>query len=179
MVEETLSLAEWTSVLKLAAMWRMDRLSNIVVGRMEALDVDHVDRDQWMKLLDLSDIHELSDARALAIERLSSLRFASSAAKVQLARKYGVEHWLREGLQELVQQTAIFSDEDEELLGWKTVIKLYRVRDGYLRSQYGRDPYGYYRHCDIANTNTTTIEAEFEAELERMKPEWVKESAVA
>jgi len=37
LAEETLSLAEWTSVLKLSAMWEMHRLHQVMVNRMSTL----------------------------------------------------------------------------------------------------------------------------------------------
>jgi hypothetical protein len=165
MTEEILSLAEWTSVLKLAAMWQMERLQKIVIERMRLLTVD--EPDGWTRLLDLSVQHLLSAARALAIERLSQFYSIKEVAKVQLARKYHVVKWLKEGYEELVRREAFFSNEEEELLGSKTIIKLCRVRDGYLKS----------RHNSIVYHPgpPTMIEAEFETELEEMRLGWINQ----
>jgi hypothetical protein len=178
MVEETLSPREWTSVLELAAMWGMDRLRGIAMEKMRGLTV--FEPEEWMKVLDMADMQGLSDARALAIVRLSSLGITGGVAKVQLARKYGVKQWLKEGLQELVQREAFFSDEEEDLLEWKTVSKLYRVRDGYLKS---RNSYRNTRSVfgDLepdsewrdSYPNPRSIEMEFEAELREITPGWV------
>jgi hypothetical protein len=70
-----------------------------------------------------------------------------------------------EGLQNLKERQEVFADE-EELLGSKTVSKLYRVRDGYLRSQIRSFTHGY-------SVKATTIEVEFEAELKEMAPKGV------
>jgi hypothetical protein len=167
MVEEILSPTEWTSVLKLAAMWRMDRLRGIAVERMKVLTVN--DPGEWMEVLDWSDMHQFSDCRELAIERLSrpqALSNIKGVARVQLARKYRVERWLKEGLQDLAQRGDFFSDEEEELLGWKTVIKLYRVRIGHLKSRLS----GTQVHS-VRKSVRISIEAEFEAELKETRPE--------
>jgi hypothetical protein len=71
-------------------MWRMDRLRGIVVERMKVLTVN--EPDEWMELLDWSDMHQFSDCRELAIKRLSRyLDRTDGVEKVQLARKYRVE----------------------------------------------------------------------------------------
>jgi len=154
LAEETLSLAEWTSVLKLSAMWQMDRLRQIVVDRMSALGAT---AEEWTAVLDMSVRQQLLDARTLAIQQLSYYSNIAGVDKILLARKYKVEQWFREGCQELVNRRECFSDEDEDRLGWKTVIKLYRVRDArYSRSHYGYPESGSYED---------PIGEEFEAEL--------------
>jgi hypothetical protein len=130
--EAALSLAEWTSVLKLSAMWQMDRLRKIVVEKMSKLTVT-VTAEEWVAVLDMSVLHQLSDARALAIERLSRPGNIAGVDKILLARKHKIESWLWDGYQEVVIRDQCFSDEEEDRLGWKTVSKLYRVRDRYFR----------------------------------------------
>jgi hypothetical protein len=52
-------------------------------------------------------------------------------------------------------------EEEEEWLGWETVVKLYRVRDDYLRSQLMSYNCGH-------SSGETTIESEFGEELRRI-----------
>jgi hypothetical protein len=107
-------------------MWQMDGVADPVVQRM--WDVNAWRRD-WIDLLRLSTDHQLSSARALAIQKIS---FKGSIDKVVMARKYGVQKWLEEGLQELLRRESPPTDEEDELLGWKTIAKLYRIRDRVL-----------------------------------------------
>jgi hypothetical protein len=157
------------------------------VKRMTAFPLtrNEFEKNEWTKVLELSNTHELSEARALAIARLSSLGITGGVAKVQLARKYGVKQWLKEGLQELVQREAFFSDEEEDLLEWKTVSKLYRVRDGYLKSRYSyriqnptsRSVFGSLEpERRDSYPNPRPIEMEFEAELREITPGWFDQS---
>jgi len=161
--EEALSLAEWTSVLKLSAMWQMDRLRKIVMEKMSKLRVI-VTAEQWIAVLDMSVLLQLSEARTLAIERLSSYSNTVGVDKILLARRYKVEKWFREGCRELVTRDKCFSDEEEDRLGWKTVSKLYRARDQYLKSRI-------YRSYEYAYTRDpeADIDKEFEAELRKMR----------
>jgi hypothetical protein len=63
-------------------MWGMDRLRGIAMEKMRGLIV--YEPEEWMKVLDMADMQGLSDARALAIERLSRLSRTDSVAKIQL-----------------------------------------------------------------------------------------------
>jgi len=154
LAKETLSLTEWTSVLELSAMWQMDRLRQIAVNRMSKLGAT---AGEWTAVLDMPVRQQLLDARTLAIQQLSYYSNIAGVDKILLARKYKVEQWFREGCQELVQRRECFSDEDKERLGWKTVIKLYRVRDVMYHGYSGS-------YTDPA----AGIGEEFEAELKDM-----------
>jgi hypothetical protein len=177
MVEELLSLAEWTSVLKLAAMWQMEGLLGIAVRRMRSLEVHEL--EGWMKVLDLSITPELSSARALAIERLPSSREINGVEMVLLARKYRVEKWLMEGYRQLIHREPFFSDEEAGLLGDKTVIKLCRLRDGHSKSKIEtmNANHSVNRHNPTSTgsikVDTTKIEREFALEFWEMRWTWV------
>jgi hypothetical protein len=176
MVDETLSVTEWTSVLKLAAMWQMERLLDASVERMRALEVHEQELEEWMKVLDLSATLELSAARALAIERLSSSREIEGVEMVLLARKYHVEEWLREGYEGLIHRDAFLSDEEGEILGCKTVTKLCRLRDGYSKSRIQH--YANYRKglsygvTSGVRVDAAKIEGEFALEFQEIRSRW-------
>ena len=161
--EEALSLAEWTSVLKLSAMWQMDTLRKIVMEKMSKLRAN-VTVEEWIAVLDMSVLLQLSDVRAMAIERLSSYGNTIGVDKILMARRYKMEKWFKEGCRELVTRDKCFSDEEEDRLGWKTVSKLYRARDQYLKSRI-------YRSYEYAYTRDpeADIDKEFEAELRKMR----------
>jgi hypothetical protein len=90
-----------------------------------------------MALLDSPVLNQFPEIRELAIEKLSSIldQQPSGTEKVLLGRKYHVSDWLRAGLRELLKQDAPWSDEDEEILGWPTVSKLYRVREAHYKQK--------------------------------------------
>ena len=69
------------------------------------------------------------DIRERAITELSRL-VASPAARIVLARTYGIPGWLEPALTTLAQQEQPLSAQDLEALGWDTAAKLFRVREG-------------------------------------------------
>ena len=127
LVAEILSVRQWTSVLKLAAFWQMDDLAGIII---EKLSQSNSNREDWMALLDMSIQHDISESRALAIQKLWALIADGEGTElVLLARRYHVPGWLECGLQALVQREEFFSDEDERQLGWRTIFRLCRLRE--------------------------------------------------
>jgi hypothetical protein len=107
-------------------MWQMDNLTEMVTGELSELQAR---REAWMDLLELANVHQLSDAHSLAMEKITSTFNGRGIDKVVLGRQCGMKQWLEDGLRELVQREDGFTDEDDEALGWKTVSKLYRVRE--------------------------------------------------
>ena len=109
-------------------MWQMDNLTDMVVQKLSDLKGR---RQVWIDLLELASVHQFPGARALAIQKISFTFNGRGTDKVTLGRQYGVKEWLKEGLRELIQRKDAygFTDEDEEALGWKTVSKLYRIRE--------------------------------------------------
>ena len=114
------------SVLRLSAMWQMDGLTAKVIQRLSNVKGR---RQAWIGLLQLSTVHQLHDARALAIQKISTMFSGRGTDKVVMARQHGVKQWLEEGLREMVQQKDPFTDEAVEMVGWKTITKLYRLRE--------------------------------------------------
>jgi len=158
LAQETLSFKEWISVLKLATMWQMDRLHQIAFQKITGVVAT---KAAWIDVLDVSVLHGLSDVQQLAIQRLSSDSTFREMEKVLLARKYKVESWLKGGCRELVTRKQYFSDEEDVLLGLKTVSKLYRLREEYREYKHSR------RYLDSMDD---PIEREFGVELMEMKP---------
>jgi hypothetical protein len=110
-----MSKEEWTSVLKLATIWRMDKVSH------EACS--HVAYIHYWLILILK--HQVRD---LSIVHLSTLEL-SAIEKIQYAREYHVSAWLKEGV------GAIASDLDNHnvealgnTLGWKTTALILSLR---------------------------------------------------
>ena len=137
LIAETFSVPQLTSVLRLSALWQMDELTNNVLNDLAQSSADQCD---WMGLLDLSEEHQHPGARRLAIQKLTLIfdELLPGVEQVRLARKYRVERWLRTGLLSLVNRSQFFSDADEQVLGWKTVIKLCHLREQRLKDSINR-----------------------------------------
>ena len=157
LVEETLTLGQWTSVLKLVTMWQMDRLHGIAIRKIKEIEAE---KAEWLDVLDVSALHGLSDVQQLAIQRLSSNSTFKEVEKILIARKYKVASWLEEGYQELVERVECFSDEEDSNLGFKTVSKLYRLRDRCLRSNL---------RCSAPKVDIDAIRRGFMEELTAMR----------
>jgi hypothetical protein len=119
---------EWTAVLELSCMWEMDKIRDICVQKI--LEVQVLPHEQ-QHLLELSTKLGIVEIRDRAIQELSgSLR---SVKRIQLGVQFKVDSWLLEGYKELVQARGGISVEEEDLLGWDTTSKLFRIRDEYLK----------------------------------------------
>ena len=136
-------------------MWQMDNLTDMVVQKLSNIKGPRL---AWIDLLELASVHQLPGARALAIQKISSTFNGRGTDKVALARHYGVKEWLEEGLRELIQRKDGFTDEDDEALGWKTVSKLYRIRERLHFEDRG------HRHLDQGRVEDG-VKREFEKEL--------------
>ena len=159
---QKLSVPQGISVLKLSAMWQMDNLTDMVVQQLSNLKGR---RGAWIDLLDLASVHQLPGARVLAIQKIASTFNGRGTDKVVLGRQHGVKEWLEGGLRELVQREDSFTDEDDEALGWKTVSKLYRIRE---RIHF--EERGHHLHVDEGRV-VYDVKKEFEKELNEMDGE--------
>ena len=121
-------------------------------------------REDWTALLDLSDEHQLPEARTIAIKKITAIfqLTPNFFDLIAMARKYGVKSWFRTGVQGFVQRPELLSEADAEKLGWRTVLKLFRLREKETRKQH---PNAFSFH---ANKSTTSMEREFECELRSM-----------
>ncbi|KAF9532925.1 hypothetical protein CPB83DRAFT_846598 [Crepidotus variabilis] len=86
--------------------------------------------DEWLGALDLATRWSLFDICNKAIHALTILNRSGSKStieKVLLAKKYKIDQWLREGYTTLVQQEEL-KIEDVQMLGWKTVARLFAAK---------------------------------------------------
>jgi hypothetical protein len=120
-------------------MWQMAKVREIAIKEILQLQNRHgaASADDQKGLLRLSTklgIREIRDAAIGAIS--SSLR---PVEQIQLGIELQVDSWLLEGYTQLVQARGGISVEHEELLGQKTIAKLFRIRDEYLQNlqEYG------------------------------------------
>jgi len=111
----------------------MEKLSKRVLEKMSASSRNIED---WTALLDMLSInHPLSEARTLAIQKISSISGSLGGTQmVLLGRKYHVRNWVRDGIRQLVNRGS-FSEEDEVKLGSQTVLRLYRIREDRHREE--------------------------------------------
>jgi len=149
---EIFTVSQWTSILRLSALWQMDYLKQSAIQALPRLNGS---RWEWTALLDLSVERGLSEARKIAIPMLTPM-LSCPFDMIAMARKYQVKSWLQTGLQALVQRQDLLSEAYEESLGWRTIVKLCRLREDALR----RGHYGYYSRL--------TIEGEFQDELKEL-----------
>jgi hypothetical protein len=183
-VAENLSFHQWISVLHLLALWNMEKLSRRVLEKMSASSKKIED---WTALLDMLAInHPLSEARTLAIQKISSMSGSLGGTQmVLLGRKYQVRNWVRDGVRQLVTQGS-FSADDEGKLGSQTLLQLYRIREDRHREDVRQlrgkssdtvttgalDWSSYYEDPGLENLDSvvgTGIEREFGSELEAIQ----------
>lgn len=69
MISEDLSITQWTSVLRLTALWQMDGLTKTV---LQTRSSSKISRENWLVLLDVSAQYQLPEVRTFAIRELSS-----------------------------------------------------------------------------------------------------------
>jgi hypothetical protein len=137
-------------------MWEMESISAIA---LQKISYSSACRDDWVDILDLCNHHHIPNARSLAIQHISVV--INGVEKVLMGRKYRVKSWLKDGLYDLVEQDASFSDEEADQLGFKTISKLYRIRE--LRLKHGRSYSG--------RSTVSDIKTEFEGELKEIADE--------
>lgn len=140
-------------------MWLIDSL------RKEAVThITHPPKtpDEWSTILRWSTEKRIPDARATAIQYLSSSKLRE-IQKVQLARECNIADWLVDSYSELVRRDAEIEEDEENLLGRETTSKLFRIRDKYLQARYTIMGIGSTYDIDSA------IHAAFKAELEVAK----------
>ena len=125
----------------------MDALADIAFQKMSA---SRAKREEWVAVLDVC---FLPRARSLAIQRITC--FLKGVDKILMGRKYKVKTWLLGGLCDMVTRSASFSDEEEDQLGFKTITKLYRLREKRFKEEL-RYPY------------TKEIRTMFEDEMKEM-----------
>ncbi|KAK7024963.1 hypothetical protein R3P38DRAFT_2951969 [Favolaschia claudopus] len=84
--------------------------------------------DEWISVLKLSTEWCMARFRRLAITKLDQ-RDLSSCQRIMLARQYHIVTWLRRGYSELVERAETISEDEAEILGWKTTCRLFQARE--------------------------------------------------
>ncbi|KIM85889.1 hypothetical protein PILCRDRAFT_65474, partial [Piloderma croceum F 1598] len=87
--------------------------------------------NEWAAVLELSCMWQMVKIRENTIQVLS--RVLRPVKRIQLGIQLKVDSWLLEGYRELIQARGGISMEDEEILGWGTTVKLFRIREEYLK----------------------------------------------
>ena len=125
-----MSFMAWLSVLKLSALWQMDRLQNIAIDEMSALQ-KKAKQIHWISLLDMSTRHWLPAGRKLAIEELSTRGGISAETMLVLAREYQTKALFLKGCQDFVNKPEEYRFNDDMLakLDMATVVKLFYCRE--------------------------------------------------
>jgi hypothetical protein len=119
-----MSWIEWSSVLRLSIMWQMDEMQQVAVERISSLPVS---TEEWIYVLKLSTQWHISKIRNKAIERLNP--HLQPVDRVLLARDCQVSEWLSRGYRAIVDRAETISESDEEKLGTRAAMKLFRLRD--------------------------------------------------
>jgi hypothetical protein len=160
---ETLTLAEWTSVLKLSTMWRIDKLRALAVKTMSNLSASE---EEWITLLKVSSEHQFVDVRELAIQTLTALHTMSPLKKILVAKECMIPDWLLDGLVEFLVRKPTISVEEEDQLGLKTTTKLFRLRE--MSGQCKRCHSYCFKCRNTARSYTEDIRTVFQTELEEL-----------
>jgi hypothetical protein len=64
--KEVFFVPQWTSILKLSALWQMTAVTQAVAEEMPGLSSS---REDWIAVLDVSKQHRVREARELAIQK--------------------------------------------------------------------------------------------------------------
>ena len=114
----------------------MDEWARIILERLSAASAG---RKDWIDLLDLAVERQLPEARKLAIQKITQTfqHTREGMGQVVMARKYRVKEWLQHGLETLVQDAQFISDANADVLGFKSVLKLARLRENNIKRQSG------------------------------------------
>ncbi|KAJ7625579.1 hypothetical protein FB45DRAFT_750865 [Roridomyces roridus] len=129
-------------------------------------------KDHLISVLKLATLWRILDVRDFAIDNMDR-HVTGTAEGIFLGRTYHVAKWLRSGYYALARSpgsTLIFSEVDLQLIGWDTVVKLYRVREQavhqHLQELPGRG-YNYYHYDSDSIYANADVEGVFTEELKR------------
>ncbi|KAH6908499.1 hypothetical protein BKA70DRAFT_1280028 [Coprinopsis sp. MPI-PUGE-AT-0042] len=105
------------------------RLLKLLMPDPFTFSVPVLSKEEWISVLKLSTIWQMDKAKNLSIASLSGLAL-SPIEKIDLARKYRIPNWLREGVTSLAES---FGDktisEIADQIGWQTTALILFVRD--------------------------------------------------
>jgi hypothetical protein len=91
---------------------------------------------QWTIVLRLADMWQMENLRSLSIREMSP-KFDQHNAAEQLvvARKYGIDAWIRESVRCLVMRVHSLSDDEVEKMGVRDAMKIMRIREDDFRGR--------------------------------------------
>ncbi|KAF8888137.1 hypothetical protein CPB84DRAFT_1786308 [Gymnopilus junonius] len=89
----------------------------------------HLVKEEWISVLKLSTIWNMSQIREYAIHRLSTDLTMVPIEKIQLARVHKVSKWLEEGIVSLVNGDHRLTCEDLPMLGYDMATLVLLIRD--------------------------------------------------
>jgi len=106
-----------------------------------SLNIVQLTQQEWISVLKLSTMWEFTELRERAKQELLKQEMKmGTVEKIECGRKYEIKEWVLEGYITLLRRPEIASDEEAERLGWKTVAKLYRLRDACLSISQSESP---------------------------------------
>jgi len=117
---------EFTSLLKVM----YPTSSSLISGKNVELPLE---KEEWVGVLKLSTIWDMTKIRQYAIHRLSNLTL-SPIEKILLARAHRVGPWLDEAVTILTTCNPMPTFEDLATLGWETVARILWIRDNLSKS---------------------------------------------
>ncbi|KAF8161462.1 hypothetical protein B0H34DRAFT_380786 [Crassisporium funariophilum] len=114
-------------------------------------------QSEWLSILKLSTMWRFLALREQAIKELNTLRSLTPFDKITLGRRYRHLTWMMEGFKEVIDRSQPITDDEADLVGFPTAVRLFRIRENITRRVNGS---GY---ADIGT--------EFEQELEDIRAE--------
>jgi Zn finger protein HypA/HybF involved in hydrogenase expression len=93
-----------------------------------------LEKEEWISVLKLSTIWNMTKFRNYAIHKLSTDVTLSPVEKIVLARAHKVAPWMEEGVSRLASGDPRSTFEDFATLGWETAARILWIRDNASRS---------------------------------------------
>ncbi|TFK26261.1 hypothetical protein FA15DRAFT_588668 [Coprinopsis marcescibilis] len=131
-------------------------------------------KPQWLDVLKLTTRWHLNEIRKLAIHSLKEL-ITDPFERIQLARIYHISAWLLAGFHSLITASEHISEKEADSIQLKTAIRLYIIRDKYLKSETSTNGhYGLVQHWSPLPSCMTEIRSAFADELTKIREQEVK-----
>lgn len=119
-----MSWVEWTAVLQLAMIWKMELVKDWAISQIPA---QIHGSDEYIAMLKLSTQLKIKALRELAIQALAN--DLGLLQKLELATECSVDPWLSDVYSVFVNRAEGLSYEDEEKMGWERTSTLFRLRN--------------------------------------------------
>ncbi|KAJ2924523.1 hypothetical protein H1R20_g12567, partial [Candolleomyces eurysporus] len=84
-------------------------------------------KDEWLTILRLSTLWNFKEFRRLAIEHLHS-QITDPLDLIQVGRRNFVPQWVVKGYEGLIKKQGAITEDESELIGYKTSVRLYIIR---------------------------------------------------